>query len=99
MPYSSSSSGATDGVRAAGAGGGVVPYPALPAHSRVGTPGAAASPRHTAPRAVGAAPSGLRCTLTFHHAVANSSSLLSALALGPLGCFSRDGDPLFSGDT
>lgn len=51
MPYSSSSSsGATDGVRAAGAGGGVVPYPALPAHSRVGTQGAAASPRHTAPR-------------------------------------------------
>ncbi|XP_058411711.1 uncharacterized protein LOC131414684 isoform X2 [Diceros bicornis minor] len=86
MPYSSSS-GATGRVRAAG--GGVVPGPALPARSRVGTQGQRLLP-DTPPPGLWRCPLGLRRTQLSTTQRPNSSFLPSNTAPGPFGCSCRD---------
>lgn len=78
--------------------GGVVPSPALPARSRFGMQGAAASPRHTtAPWAVAL---HLLVSAARNFPPRRPQLLLppfSALALGTLGCSSRDRRPALPG--
>lgn len=95
MPYSSSSSGTTDRVRAAG--GGVLPGSALPARSRVRTQRAAACPRHTAPWAV-ALHLRVSAARNFPPRSAPTPPVSpSTPALGPFGCSSRDRRPSLPG--
>lgn len=96
MPYSSSSSGATSRVRAAG--GGVVPGPALPARSRVRTQGQRLLPDTLAP-GLWRRTFGLRRTQLCTTQRPNSSSLSPTPPGVPLAAPARTGDPLFPGGT